>query len=70
MKQSSGRQAGDPVRAAEAIIAVVNSEHPPLHLVLGKTGYHRVREKLDDLRRSMDEWEKVTLAADYPDSAK
>ncbi len=67
LKRDSGRQAGDPARAADAIILVARSENPPLHLLLGKNGYLRAREKLTDLLRSMDEWEKVSLAADFPD---
>ena len=63
---ASGKQPGDPVRAADAIIKVVDSPNPPLHLLLGKNGLHRVRETLDDLQRSMKEWESVTLSADFP----
>ncbi len=31
-----GRQPGDPVKAAEAMIAAVESDDPPLHLLLGQ----------------------------------
>ncbi len=31
----SGKQPGDPARAAEAVIEAAQSEHPPKHLVLG-----------------------------------
>jgi NAD(P)-dependent dehydrogenase (short-subunit alcohol dehydrogenase family) len=68
LRASSGKQAGDPVRAADAIMRVVESTSPPLHLVLGKVGVLRVREKLRELSRSMDEWEQVSLAADFPDA--
>jgi NAD(P)-dependent dehydrogenase (short-subunit alcohol dehydrogenase family) len=63
-----GKQAGDPVRAADAIIKVVESAKPPLNLILGKDGLERVREKLTQLTSSMQEWEPVTLGADYPRS--
>ena len=66
MLANAGRQAGDPVRAADAIIKVVESSNPPLHLLLGRNGLERVREKLDNLKRSIDEWEDVTLSADFP----
>ena len=66
LRASSGRQPGDPVRAAKAIVQVVESDSPPLHLVLGKVGRERVREKLNDLLRSMDEWDAVTVGADFP----
>ena len=63
----SGRQAGDPARAAQAIIRVVESPTPPLNLVLGKDGLKRVREKLDTLSESLRRWESVTLGADFPE---
>ena len=64
----SGKQAGDPVRAADAIIKVVESADPPHNLILGKNGLDRVRAKLAALMQSIDDWEDVTLSADYPDA--
>jgi NAD(P)-dependent dehydrogenase (short-subunit alcohol dehydrogenase family) len=66
LRASSGKQAGDPVRAADIIIKVVESPDPPLHLILGANGLERVREKLHGLIRDIDEWEKVTRSADFP----
>jgi NAD(P)-dependent dehydrogenase (short-subunit alcohol dehydrogenase family) len=62
----SGRQPGDPVRAAEAMITVVNSADPPVNLVLGAPGLKVVREKLAALTAEIDRWEALTLSADYP----
>jgi len=63
----SGRQVGDPVRAAEAMITVVDSPNPPLNLVLGAPGLKMVREKLAALTAEIDRWEALTLSADYPE---
>ncbi len=65
---NSGRQAGDPVRAADAIILATESPTPPLHLVLGRNALERVRAKLAELQQTMDDWETVTLSADFPDA--
>ena len=62
-----GKQQGDPARAAEAIIAAVESPNPPLHLLLGKPALELAREKLEKLRVEFDAWEKTTLGADYPE---
>ena len=62
----SGKQPGDPVRAAEAMIAVVDSKEPPLNLVLGAPGLKMVRQKIEDLTKELDKWEALTLSADYP----
>jgi NAD(P)-dependent dehydrogenase (short-subunit alcohol dehydrogenase family) len=68
MQSNSGRQAGDPARAADAILQLVDAPAPPLHLVLGTTGLERVRAKLRDLGRELDAWESVTASADFPDA--
>jgi NAD(P)-dependent dehydrogenase (short-subunit alcohol dehydrogenase family) len=66
VRATRGKQAGDPARAAAAIIAVVQSPSPPLHLVLGAQALAHVRLKLDALIKDIDAWEATTLAADYP----
>jgi NAD(P)-dependent dehydrogenase (short-subunit alcohol dehydrogenase family) len=65
--QTSGTQAGDPVRAAQAIIDAVLADKPPLHLVLGKAGLTNVRAKIDALVADINGWEKTSLGADFPD---
>jgi NADP-dependent 3-hydroxy acid dehydrogenase YdfG len=62
----NGRQQGDPVRAAQAIIDVVAAPNPPLRLLLGNPAIDIARAKLDKLRADFDAWEEVTRGADYP----
>jgi NAD(P)-dependent dehydrogenase (short-subunit alcohol dehydrogenase family) len=66
----SGNQAGDPVRAAQAIIDAALSDSPPLRLLLGKTALELARKKLDLLRKDFDAWEATTLGADYPEGSQ
>jgi len=61
-----GAQAGDPVRAADAIVAAVTSEKPPLHLVLGAYAYKCLEDKLAALRGDTERWRELALATDYP----
>jgi NADP-dependent 3-hydroxy acid dehydrogenase YdfG len=61
-----GRQQGDPVRAAQAIIDVVGSSNPPLRLLLGAPALDEARKKLDVLRSDFDAWEETTRGADFP----
>jgi len=63
----SGRQAGDPLRAAEAMIQAVESETPPLHLVLGRMALENARAKFERMGRDFDQWEQTTLGADFPE---
>jgi NAD(P)-dependent dehydrogenase (short-subunit alcohol dehydrogenase family) len=66
IRNASGRQPGDPVRAARAIIAAVESPEPPLHLLLGRAALGGARRKLDELKRDFDAWEATTVGADFP----
>ena len=62
----SGKQPGDPVRGARAIIDVAVSDNPPLRLLLGKPALESARRKLDSMRGDFDAWESTTVAADFP----
>jgi len=66
----SGNQAGDPVRAAQAIIDAALSDTPPLRLLLGKAALELARKKVDLLKHDFDTWEKTTVGADFPESSK
>lgn len=62
----SGNQPGDPVRAARAIVKAVESENPPLYLLLGAGAMKGGRNKLAELKKDFDTWEETTLWADSP----
>jgi len=62
----SGQQPGDPIRAAIAIIKVVESPNPPLRLLLGKGALRGARAKLELLKKDIDNWEETTVNADFP----
>jgi len=62
----SGKQPGDPKRAAEAIVNVVESADPPLRLLLGAGALRGARNKLEQLKKDFDTWEETTLNADFP----
>ena len=62
----AGNQSGDPARAAQALLAVVDVKQPPLHVLLGSDALRRARENLDTLIEEMDRWEEVTRGTDFP----
>ena len=68
MKTNDGKQAGDPVRAVQAIIAAVASPNTPKHLLLGKLALTRFRQKLDEFTQEIAAWEPVTLGSDFPEA--
>jgi NAD(P)-dependent dehydrogenase (short-subunit alcohol dehydrogenase family) len=62
----SGNQPGDPALAAKAIVKAVESENPPLRLLLGQAALKSGRIKLDLLKKDFDTWEETTIGADGP----
>ncbi|MFZ0693247.1 MAG: oxidoreductase [Alphaproteobacteria bacterium] len=62
----SGKQAGDPARAAEAVIKAVQSAAPPRHLVLGHQGFDNVESHLRSMLQEVALWKATSLSADYP----
>ncbi|MFI5159017.1 MAG: hypothetical protein ACHQF4_09125 [Sphingobacteriales bacterium] len=62
----SGKQPGDPVRAAKAIVDAVESENPPLHLLLGVAALKGARNKPDVLKKDFDIWEDAATGTDFP----
>ena len=61
----SGKQPGDPVRAAHAIVKAIESANPPHRLLLGNDAYDGAMAKLEELRKEFTAWEAVSRGADY-----
>ncbi len=66
ISENSGHQIGDPVRAAEAVIAAVQAPNPPRHLVLGRFGVEQVERRLQATLQEVESWAATSLGADYP----
>ncbi len=60
-----GTQPGDPDKAAQVLIQVVNSDNPPLRLVLGKYAYSKFRKKIESLTAQLDAWEQIAASTDF-----
>ena len=66
MRADSGKQPGDPVRAAKAIVEAVASLKPPHHLLLGNDAFEGATAKLEALGKEFKAWESVSRGADFP----
>ncbi|MGA7437489.1 MAG: oxidoreductase [Luteibacter sp.] len=63
-EEKSGKQLGDPVKAACAMLAIIDAENPPAHLLLGSDALKLVRDKLIAVDASIREWESLTISTD------
>jgi NAD(P)-dependent dehydrogenase (short-subunit alcohol dehydrogenase family) len=63
-KEASGKQLGNPNKAAQAMLQVIESEAPPAHLVLGSDALELIRQKLASLQDQLLQWEELTRSTD------
>ena len=62
---SHGKQQGDPVLGSNAILTALQSDQPPLHLVIGGDAIDLIRKKLEDLQHDLDTWETLTRSTSF-----
>ncbi|MFD5325716.1 oxidoreductase [Streptomyces sp. NPDC127092] len=62
LAHNDGRQPGDPVKAAKAVVDLTEAAEPPLRLQLGADAVERVEAKLELVRRELDRWRHVALS--------
>jgi NAD(P)-dependent dehydrogenase (short-subunit alcohol dehydrogenase family) len=63
-EEKSGKQLGDPKKAARAMLAAIAADHPPAHLLLGSDALGLVRDKLSALSQEIGAWEATTVSTD------
>jgi len=63
-----GTQPGDPARAAEAMIGAVESDDPPLRLMLGVDAIRGWEAKRAAVDADVEAWRAVGTATAYPDA--
>ena len=60
----SGKQVGDPAKAAQAMLKVAMSDDPPAHLLLGSDAVRLVEEKINALEADFAAWKDVSFSTD------
>jgi NAD(P)-dependent dehydrogenase (short-subunit alcohol dehydrogenase family) len=63
-EEKSGKQLGDPLKAASAMLDVIESSNPPAHLLLGSDALALVRQKMESFSAEIDRWEALTRSTD------
>lgn len=65
LRQMDGKQPGDPARAAQAIIEIVEAESPPLRLPMGQMALDHIRAALDAEARELETWSHLSATTDF-----
>ena len=65
IREVSGKQIGDPVRAAKAMFEVTTLDEPPVHLPLGGPAYKRVGIRLEEFKNEIDRFRHLGEPTDY-----
>ncbi|MER7517189.1 oxidoreductase [Streptomyces sp. NPDC126499] len=59
VETGGGTQAGDPAKAAAAVLAALDADEPPLRLALGEDAIDTIHAHLDQVRADLTAWDKV-----------
>ncbi|MEU3725574.1 oxidoreductase [Streptomyces sp. NPDC031705] len=68
LPDSDGKQPGDPVKAAAAILAALDAERTPLRLALGNDALDAILAHADAARAEARTWESVSRGTDFDDA--
>jgi NAD(P)-dependent dehydrogenase (short-subunit alcohol dehydrogenase family) len=66
-RNGSGRQLGNPIKAGEALLAVLDDPRPPRHLVLGSDALRLVAEGRQEVQSDIDRFEQLSRSTDFAD---
>lgn len=67
IREHTGKERGNPDKAAAAIIKIVGEENPPLHLLLGSDAVH-IANQVDNAKLAETKlWEDLSKSTDFDD---
>jgi NAD(P)-dependent dehydrogenase (short-subunit alcohol dehydrogenase family) len=61
----SGNQPGDPAKAAQALLTLVEADHPPVRLFLGDDALGVVETKLVAMKEEIDAWRSLSRSTNF-----
>lgn len=61
----SGKQPGDPAKAAQALLKLVAAKNPPVRLYLGTDALKLVRDKIEAMKSEIAAWEDTSRSTDF-----
>jgi len=64
-QEYSGHQPGDPAKAAQALLRIIDARDPPTHLLLGNDAKQLVEARLAALGEEMRNWDSIARSTDF-----
>lgn len=65
IRSMGGHEAGDPAKAAIAILQAIDADDPPMRLILGSAALDMVKGKLAQVDANIAAWEEVSLSTEF-----
>lgn len=65
VRSVDGRQQGDPMKLAAAVVAVADMSDPPIQLLLGPDAYAAVTTRMDETRADMEAYRELTFSTNF-----
>ena len=66
-EQRNGKQPGDPVKLADAMVQLANEAAPPLRFTAGALAVNTFAAKLGAMQAELEKWRALGVATDGPD---
>jgi len=64
-RAKSGRQPGDPTKAAQALLALIETANPPTRLFLGEDALELVEQKLVEMKAEIKAWGELSCSTNF-----
>jgi NAD(P)-dependent dehydrogenase (short-subunit alcohol dehydrogenase family) len=65
VRDGDGDQAGDPAKAAAAILTALDAEEPPLRLPLGPDAVGNIEEQIAGIGAEIEKWRSLSESTDF-----
>ncbi|WP_435156462.1 oxidoreductase [Amycolatopsis sacchari] len=65
-EEQDGKQPGDPVRGAKAVLEAVGAQNPPRRLILGGAAVESALESARERSAEAEQWAELSRSADFP----
>ncbi|WP_263910154.1 SDR family NAD(P)-dependent oxidoreductase [Achromobacter sp. 79A6] len=62
--------AGDPVKAARALIQAAQAQYAPLHLFLGRDAFDQARAKIQSVQQELARWREMSVSIGFVDERR